>query len=120
MKKILCTLFVTTSIWAFTACEQKVELPDNLASFTTTAQGLEGDEASIQIALSRAADATIPINIQLTPTLLTYNTEFTTEPAASNNVITATIPAGQSGVTIKVKKKANVFLNGDESLTFKR
>jgi hypothetical protein len=119
MKKIVSTLLIVTSMWAFSACKEEVELPDNLASFATTTQGLDGEEASIQISLSRAADAAIPVSIQLTPTLLTYNTEFTTEPAASNNIISATIPAGQSGVTIKVKKKANVFLNGDESLTLK-
>ncbi|MEZ4901678.1 MAG: HmuY family protein [Spirosomataceae bacterium] len=49
---------------------------------------------------------------------MTYDKEFITEPAASNNVISAIIPVGQSGVTIKVKKKPNVFLDGDESLMF--
>lgn len=119
MKKILSTLLVTTSIWAFMACKEEIELPDNLASFTTTQQGLEGEEASIQITISRVTEVAIPVSIQLIPSLLTYDKEFTTDPAASSNVISATIPAGQSGVTIKVKKKTNVFLNGDESLTLK-
>jgi len=119
MKKIISTLLVTTVIWAFTACKEEVELPDNLASFTTTTQGLDGEEASIQIALSSVTDVAIPVSVQLTTSLLAYDKEFITEPVASNNVIAATIPAGQSGVTIKVKKKANVFLNGDESLILK-
>jgi hypothetical protein len=57
--------------------------------------------------------------VQLTPGLVTYDKEFVTEPAATNHVVTATVPAGQSSVSIKVKKKANVFLNGDESLNLK-
>lgn len=101
------------------ACKEEVVLPDNLAGFTTATQGIDGDEASIQITLSRAADVAIPISIQLTPSLVTYDKEFITEPAANNNVLTVTVPAGQSGVAFKVKKKANVFLNGDETLTLK-
>lgn len=101
------------------ACKEEVALPDNLAGFTTATQGIDGDEASIQITLSRAADVAIPISIQLTPSLVTYDKEFITEPAANNNVLTVIVPAGQSGVAFKVKKKANVFLNGDETLTLK-
>ncbi|MEZ4901679.1 MAG: hypothetical protein R2822_07940 [Spirosomataceae bacterium] len=63
MKKILSTIVVIASIWAFTACQEEVALPDNLASFTTTTQGLEGEEASIQISLSRATDVAIPVEV---------------------------------------------------------
>lgn len=118
MKKIFSKVLIV-SLLALAACKEEVTLPDNLASFTTTQQGLDAEEASIQIALTRATDVAIPVSIQLTPSLLTYDKEFTTEPAAVNNIISATIPVGASGVTVKVKKKANVFLNGDESLTLK-
>ncbi|MDZ7936332.1 MAG: HmuY family protein [Emticicia sp.] len=119
MKKIFSKVLIISSIVAFMACKEEVALPDNLATFTTAQQGLDAEEASIQIALSRVTDVAIPVSIQLTPSLLTYDKEFTTEPAAVNNVISATIPVGASGVTVKVKKKTNVFLNGDESLTLK-
>src|SRR5690606_25113376 len=79
----------------------------------------EGDEIEIKIALSRAVEATTAILVSLTPTLLTYGTEFTTVPAATNNIITLTVPAGQSGVSIKVTRKSGVLLDGDESLAFK-
>jgi hypothetical protein len=118
MKKVFHTLIIGLSLLTI-ACKEEVSLPDNLANFATSQQGLETDEASVQISLSRVTDVAIPINIQVTPSLLTYNQEFVTEPAASNNIITATIPAGQSSVSVKVKKKTGVFLNGDESLTFK-
>ncbi|EFX60232.1 hypothetical protein DAPPUDRAFT_124926, partial [Daphnia pulex] len=112
-------VLIISSLVAFVACKEEVALPDNLASFATTQQGLDAEEANIQIALTRATDVAIPISIQLTPALVAYDKEFTTEPAAVNNVISATIPIGASGVTIKVKKKANVFLNGDENISLK-
>ncbi|HLO46262.1 MAG TPA: HmuY family protein [Leadbetterella sp.] len=119
MKQIFSKFLIVFSVFTFMSCQEEIALPDNLATFATATQGLDGEEASIQITLSRAADVAVPISIQLTPSLLTYDKEFTTDPAATDNTIAATIAAGQSGVVIKVKKKANVFLNGDESLTFK-
>ena len=101
------------------SCEEKVDLPDNLISFSTAEQGLEGEEAEIQLNLSRAAEAEVPVTIQLTPSLLTYDKEFVTEPAASDSLISTSIPAGASSLIIKVKKKENVFLNGDENLILK-
>ncbi len=119
MNRIFNKFLIACSIVVISACEEKVELPDNLAGFTTTQQGIEGDETTVQIALSRATDVSVPITIQLTPALVTYDKEFVTEPAAVNNVLTLTVPSGQSGVSFKVKKKSNVFLNGDETLALK-
>lgn len=119
MNRLFNKFLIVCSIVVLGACKEEVALPDNLAGFTTTAQGIDGDEATVQISLSRATDVAIPISIQLIPALVTYDKEFVTEPAATNNVMTVTVPAGQSGVSFKVKKKANIFLNGDETLTLK-
>lgn len=119
MNKLFNKFLIVCGIVALGACKEEVALPDNLAGFTTTQQGIDGEEATIQISLSRATDVAIPISIQLTPTLVTYDKEYVTEPAAVNNVVSVTIPSGQSGVSFKVKKKANVFLNGDETLALK-
>ncbi|RYU97130.1 HmuY family protein [Emticicia agri] len=119
MNRLFNKFLIICGIVVLGACKEDVELPDNLAGFTTATQGIDGEEATVQISLSRAADVAIPISIQLTPYLVTYDKEFVTEPAAVNNVLNVTIPAGQSGVSFKVKKKANVFLNGDETLTLK-
>lgn len=119
MNRLFSRFLIVGGIILLGACKEEVALPDNLAGFTTTQQGIEGDEATIQLSLTRATDVAIPISIQLTPSLVTYDKEFVTEPAAVNNVLTVTVPAGQSGVSFKIKKKANVFLNGDETLTLK-
>lgn len=119
MNRLFNKFLIVCGIVVLGACKEEVALPDNLAGFTTTTQGIDGEEATVQISLSRATEVAVPINIQLTPVLVTYDKEFVTEPAATNNVLTLTVPAGQSGVSFKVKKKANVFLNGDETLTLK-
>jgi len=119
MNRLINKFLIVCGIVMVAACKEEVELPDNLAGFTTAQQGVDGEEATVQISLSRAADVAIPISIQLTPTLLTYDKEFVTEPAAVNNIVTVTVPAGQSAASFKVKKKANVFLNGDEALALK-
>ena len=120
MKKLIKPLLVFTFLGIFSACsDDEPPLPDNLAAFESTAQGFEGDQVEVKITLSRAAESAVPITVSLTPTLLTYGTQFTTEPAAANNSIALTVPAGATGVSFKVIKKTGVLLNGDESIQFK-
>jgi hypothetical protein len=119
MNRVFNKFLLVCGIVLLGACKEEVALPDNLAGFTTATQGIDGEEATVLISLSRATDVAIPISIQITPSLVTYDKEFVTEPTAINNVLTLTVPAGQSGASFKVKKKANVFLNGDETLTLK-
>jgi len=104
------------------ACKKAVpSLPDNTLGFSTSTQGLGTADASIDISLnlSRATDVAIPVVVDLTGSGVTYDTEFTTEPAAVANTLNLTIPAGSASVTFKVVKKPGIFLQGNESLTFK-
>lgn len=120
MKKIIRSLLLVAFLGTFNACsDDEPPLPDNLAAFESTEKGFEGEETEIKIALSRAVDAATPISVSLTPTQLTYDTEFTTTPAAANNSIALSVPAGQSSVSFKVSKKAGILLDGDESIAFK-
>jgi hypothetical protein len=120
MKQLFKYTFVFALLFSFNACkDEDPPLPDNLAGFETTALGLEANEMDIKIALGRITDVAIPITVSFTPELLTYGTEFTTTPAATNNTLALTVPAGQSAVSFKVSKIANILLNGDESILFK-
>ena len=120
MKKIVRSLLLVAFLGTFNACsDDEPPLPDNLAAFEATEKGFEGEETEIKISLTRAVDAATPVSVTLTPTQLTYDTEFTTTPAAANNTITLSVPAGQSSVSFKVSKKSGVFLDGDESIAFK-
>jgi len=95
-------------------------LPDNQLSFSASTQGLASTDASIDLTLSlgRATDVAIPIVVNFTTSGVTYGTEFTTIPAATNNTLNLTIPAGGSSVTVKLTKTAGIFLNGTESVSF--
>lgn len=120
MKKIVRSLLLVAFLGTFNACsDDEPPLPDNLAAFEATEKGFEGEETEIKISLTRAVDAATPVSVTLTPTQLIYDTEFTTTPAAANNTITLSVPAGQSSVSFKVNKKPGVLLDGDESITFK-
>ncbi|PSL25180.1 HmuY family protein [Dyadobacter jiangsuensis] len=120
MKKIVRSLLLVAFLGTFNACsDDEPPLPDNLAAFEATEKGFEGEETEIKISLTRAVDAATPVSVTLTPTQLTYDTEFTTTPAAANNTITLSVPAGQSSVSFKVNKKSGVLLDGDESIAFK-
>jgi hypothetical protein len=120
MNKLIKPLLVIAFLGIFNACsDEDPPLPDNLASFESTAKGFEGESVDLKINLSRAAESAVSISIALTPSLLTYGTQFTTEPAATNNTLTLTVPAGQTTATIKVVKKTGVLLNGDETIQFK-
>jgi hypothetical protein len=65
----------------------EIALPDNLAQFEATQQGIDAatTESVIKVKLSRAVESATSVTLQLAATGLTYGTEFTTEPAASNN-----------------------------------
>ena len=116
LKPALC-LFLATAV---IACKKKeVALPDNLINFEATTQGFDALEVLVKVNLSRAAEAAVPVTITLVPNKVTYGTEFTTDVAAVNHVISLTIPAGQTGTSFKVVKPATVFLTGDESIEFK-
>ena len=120
MKKIVRSLLLVAFLGTFNACsDDEPPLPDNLAAFEATEMGFEGEETEIKIALTRAVDAATAVSVTLTPTQLTYDTEFTTTPAAANGIITLSVPAGQSSVSFKVNKKSGVLLDGDESIAFK-
>lgn len=119
IKPILC-LFLATAV---VACKKdKIALPDNLINFEATAQGFEAGstEVVVKVNLSRAAETAVPVSIQLTSNKAVYGSEFITDAAAVNNVISLTIPAGQTSTSFKVLKPATtVVLNGDESVDFK-
>lgn len=120
MKKIVRSLLLVAFLGTFNACsDDEPPLPDNVAAFEAAEKGFEGEETEIKITLSRAVDTTTPISVSLTPTQLTYDTEFTTTPAAANSAIALSVPAGQSSVSFKVTKKAGVLLDGDERIDFK-
>lgn len=105
----------------FSACnEDEPPLPDNLVQLESASKGFASTESStpVKISLSRAADAATAVTVNITESGVSYGTDYTTEPAASNGTLTLTIPAGSTEASFTVLRQANVLLDGDEKLTF--
>ncbi len=122
MNKFLALFFTIAFVGAVSSCkEEEPPLPDNLLVFESAEQGIDAatKDVTIKLKLSRTTDVAIPITVQLTPSGIAYGTEFTTDPAATNNVISLTIPAASSETSFKLTKADNVFLSGTESVSFK-
>lgn len=121
MNKVRSLVLMLAFATLFNACKQDdPPLPDNLVQFEATEQGFESDKAEteVKLTLSRAAEAATAFTIDLAATGIAYGTQFTTNPAAANNSLSVTIPAGSSTGSFKVTKSANLFLNGTESIKF--
>jgi hypothetical protein len=122
MNKLVKYLLVIAFLLSFNACkEDEPPLPDNVAGFESKELGFDNtkNEVEIKITLSRAETAATAIKVDLTPTKLAYDTDFTTDPAATANSINVSIPAGQTSAIIKIKKGTGITLNGDENIGLK-
>ncbi len=95
-------------------------LPANLVNFEATSVGMGDDVTETDIALnfSRAVSEPVSLTITFTTDGVTYGEHFTTVPAATGNSLTLTVPAASSSASFKVIRKADVFLEGDESISF--
>jgi hypothetical protein len=95
-------------------------LPDNTINFTADKQGIDAatTQVEVKLTLSRTTDVAVPLTVTLVSTGVVYGTDFTTDPAALNNSLTVTIPAGGSSATFKVKKVVGAVLNGTEKVAF--
>ncbi|QCR21141.1 HmuY family protein [Pontibacter sp. SGAir0037] len=115
----ILALFISANL-LISCQEEEPPLPDNLVQFEAQSMGFESqaNEVTIKVRLSRASTAPVPLTITMQPSGIAYGTEFTTEPAATNNKLTLTIPAGGTEASFKVVKANGVLLDGDESIAF--
>ncbi len=122
MNRLSLLFLAVLSVFIISSCSKDdPPLPDNTVAFTTNAMGFEDNlsEMDIKVTASRAVESAVSVTINLEPTGLTYGTQFTTEPAATDNKITVNIPAGASEATVKLKRVAGALTEGSESLSFK-
>ena len=124
MKRLLnvwLVLALINTLFLLGCKEDEVALPDNLAQFESTEQGMDAtnSEATIKVQLSRAVDVATTVTVQVTSTGMTYGTEFATVPAAVSNVVSLSVPVGSSEASFKITKTSGIFLSGAETLKFK-
>jgi len=121
MKKFLTYSLALLFAGTMASCSKSdPPLPDNTINFTADKQGIDATTAEVEVklSLSRNTDVAVPLTVTLLTTGVIYTTDFITEPAAVNNSLSLTIPAGSSSVSFKVKKVAGAVLNGTEKIAF--
>ena len=114
------TFLLTGSLVLFNSCDEEPPLPDNLTEFESEQLGVTSSESEItvNIKLAREAEVDGSISVTLEPTGVAYDTDFTTDPAASANSLTIAVPALATAASFKVKKKEGVPFDGDEKVAF--
>lgn len=114
---LLSALFLLT-----TGCRKKdAPLPDNLAQFETSQQGMDAatNSITVKIKLTRATDRDIPVTVTITNSGVEYTTDYSTAPAAASNTLALTILSGSSEGSFTVNKTAGALFDGDEKIDFK-
>ncbi len=104
-----------------TGCRKReAELPQILANFEFSSQGLEANDNSItvKVELTRGVDANTPIIINVTSQNAVYGTDYTITPAPVSNQITVTVPAGNNEASFVVSKVPGALYDGDEKVVF--
>lgn len=121
MKKVSLLLALSALVVFLYSCKKdNPPLPDNLLQFESGTLGFgdDVDEMTIKLNLSRNTDVSTPVSITIDENGLAYGSEYTTDPAASGNKISLTVPAGSSSASFKVIKKDGALFSGEESIVF--
>lgn len=116
--KFLAILFL--AVVTLSSCEDDPKPPDNQLQFESSVAGISSEDESLTLnmTLSRAASSDVFVTLSVNGGALVYGTDFTTTPAAVSNLITVTIPAGETTAAIALNKVAGVGFSGDEIVVF--
>jgi hypothetical protein len=118
--KSILMLALVSGISFFSSCDVEPPLPDNFAQFEADQLGFSPSEAelTLNLKLTREADIEGEITVMIETTLVAYDVDFTTDPAATSNSLKIAVPTGAAEVTFKLKKVDGVLFDGDEKIKF--
>ncbi|SHG25496.1 HmuY family protein [Dysgonomonas macrotermitis] len=119
MKKYLYLSLMFAGLFVTSCSDDDPPLPDNTINFSATELGISETESnkSFTLNIDRAESSDIAVSIGINTNGIDYGDDITTTPAATDNTINVTIPAGSTSATIMVTKVAELF-DGDESISF--
>ncbi len=114
------SLLLVAATFVFSSCEDDPKLPDNKLEFESSVAGIASEDESLtlKLNLSRAASSDVVLTLSVNGGALVYGTDFTTTPAAVGNVITLTIPKGETTTQVVLNKVEGVGFGGDEVVVF--
>ena len=112
------SLVLFAMVLVFSSCEDDPKLPDNVLEFESSVAGIASEEESLSlnINLSRAASTDVGLTLSVNGGTLVYGTDYTTTPEATAQVITLTIPKGETSTHVVINKVAGVGFGGDETI----
>jgi len=114
-------ILISTLLILISSCRKKdAPLPDNLAQFETTQQGIveNTDDITVKIKLTRAADRDVAVTVTLANSGVVYGTDYTTSPAATSNIVALTILSGSSETSFTISRAKSALFDGDEKIDF--
>ncbi|MBP1613061.1 MAG: hypothetical protein H6Q13_509 [Bacteroidetes bacterium] len=120
MKRISYLNLALISVLISSCNGDDAALPDNTVNLSATELGLEDTESSKEftVNIDRSSTTATTVVFDVSTSDLTYDTDFTTTPAISNNQLSVVIPAGETSATVVVTKQEDALFDGDETLTF--
>jgi hypothetical protein len=120
IRNILAAFLLVSMLILASCSNDDPPLPDNLSTFESGELGMtEGEnELTVKILLSRPTSADQHVTVSFATEGIVYGTDFTTEPEATNNTLSLTIPKGSTEGSFKLIKSAGLLLDGDEKITF--
>ena len=117
--KLIHALITCCLLFTLSSCEEDPKLSDNLVEFEAEVAGISADEETltININLSREVSSDATLTLSLEGSGVEYGTDFTTDPASVANVISVTIPEGETQGLIILSKVEGALFDGNESVT---
>lgn len=105
---------------AFTACknDDDTATPSVEVSFANPSQNLTESTTTVNILFSLATRSAGTVTVTLNPENVAYGTDFTTAPAASNNVISVPFHAGATQATFTFTKLINAVEGETKNVLF--
>lgn len=119
MKKCFIFLF-TTLLLALTACNEDnntTSAPIGV-SFANPSQNLSDDATQVQILFSEEANTAGTVTVSFTVADVAYGTDFTTTPAATNNVLSVPFEAGATSATFTFNKLIDAVEGETKNVVF--
>lgn len=119
-QKYFLGLSLAVILCSATACkETDPPYPDNKVNFSATELGLSETDAGkmFTVNLDYAETSDVTVVVEMAAKGVEYGTDFSVSPAAVNQSISLTIPAGKTSASIQVNKITQ-FFEGAEAITF--
>ena len=120
MKKMIIYFLIGLGLFIVSCDDDEPGYAGAIVNFESSELGFDSGEATktITLQLSVVEDEDTRIDLSVEDEGLIYGEDYQTNPEIEDNLLSLTVPAGSSRVSFVISKGADLFLSGDESVTF--